>query len=72
MLHKVKALLKSFVGFRKFRVLWEKSPIGVEILKISKPEQPSCVKKVCGPKNAVLKKRCEIQSDRQEIAVMEG
>jgi len=35
----------------------------------SNPKQPSC-KKVCGPKKAIVKKRCEIQGGGQEMAVI--
>jgi len=38
---------------------------------LSNPKQPSC-KKVCSPKNAIVKKRCEIQDGGQEMAVMVG
>jgi len=36
----------------------------------SNPKQPSC-KKVCDPQKC-CEKRCEIQSDGQEMAVMVG
>jgi len=38
----------------------------------SNPKQPSCKKSVWHPKNAVVKKRCEIQSGGQEMAVIVG
>jgi len=37
----------------------------------SNPKQPS-YKKVCGPQEFCYEKRCEIQSDSQEMAVMVG
>jgi len=39
----------------------------------SNPKQPSCKKKVCGPKKAIVKKdACEIQGGGQEMAMMVG
>jgi len=35
----------------------------------SNPKQPA-VKKGCGPKKAIVKKRCKIQGGGQEMAVM--
>ena len=35
------------------------------------PKQPA-VKKVCGPQKGYGEKRCEIQGDGQEMAVMVG
>jgi len=35
----------------------------------SNPKQPSC-KKVCNPKNAIVKKRCEIQSGGQKCRLI--
>ena len=37
----------------------------------SNQKQLSC-KKRCGPKKAIVKKRCEIQNGGQEMAVMVG
>jgi len=42
----------------------------MQLLK-SNPKQPSC-KHMCGPKIAIVKKRCEIQGGGQEMAVMVG
>ena len=39
---------------------------------ISKPKQPSCKKKECGPQKGQDEKRCEIQGGGQEMAVMVG
>ena len=36
----------------------------------SNQKQPSCKKKCVTPKKAIAKKRCEIQDDSQEMAVM--
>jgi len=43
----------------------------MQLLK-SNPKQPSCKKIMCGPKIAIVKKRCEIQGGSQEMAVMVG
>ena len=39
---------------------------------ISKPKQPSCKKKECGPQKGQGEKRCEIQGGSQEMAGMVG
>ena len=75
--HKISSFVSQFLQKRKKSKRNTKASLLLALLLAiqkevtSKPKQPSC-KNECGPQKGQGEKRCEIQGDGQEMAVMVG